>query len=337
MPTTYRIQGTINSAQGPALTGVEVYICNQPLTSGAGVVPPAPLANLYTDSTGTIPLTNPVVTDGLGNWYAYLATGTYTIVWNDLLNRIPVTTFADQNVTSPGGGSVTSVALTMDGVVFNSTVSGSPVSSSGTLAPALLTQLANRVLAGPSSGSSATPTWRQLVANDFSSGLVSSVAISTAGSSSLLSITITGSPITSSGTITIPIQFTTFSANTVIAGPTSGSAATPTARALVAADIFGLSAATFAASMTFSAALFACPTFALTLTGNVTSSTISNPTNGQVIIFKFTQNATGGWTFAWPTNVLGWQNVDTNANAVTTQSFVFDGTNWRFLPGFNAT
>lgn len=66
-----------------------------------------------------------------------------------------------------GGGTVTSVGLTMPGLLFNSSVPGSPVTSAGTLAPTLATQSANTVLAGPSSGSAVTPTFRQLTATDL--------------------------------------------------------------------------------------------------------------------------------------------------------------------------
>jgi hypothetical protein len=66
-----------------------------------------------------------------------------------------------------GSGTVTSVAMTMPGVLFNSIVPGSPITTSGTLAPTLATQSANVVLAGPSSGSAATPTFRALVAADL--------------------------------------------------------------------------------------------------------------------------------------------------------------------------
>jgi hypothetical protein len=51
--------------------------------------------------------------------------------------------------------------------VLNSTVSGSPVTSSGTLAPTLATQSANTFLAGPSSGSAAAPTFRAITAADL--------------------------------------------------------------------------------------------------------------------------------------------------------------------------
>lgn len=68
-----------------------------------------------------------------------------------------------------GGGTVTSVAMTGDGTIFNSSVSGSPITTSGTLAPSLVSQTANTVLAGPTSGPIAAPTFRTLVANDIPS------------------------------------------------------------------------------------------------------------------------------------------------------------------------
>ncbi len=68
----------------------------------------------------------------------------------------------------PGGGggvgTVTSVALSLPSI-FN--VSGSPVTSSGTLTGTLATQTANRIFAGPGSGGAAAPTFRTLVADDY--------------------------------------------------------------------------------------------------------------------------------------------------------------------------
>lgn len=64
------------------------------------------------------------------------------------------------------GGTVTSVAYTGDGTIFNSTVPGSPITASGTFIPALLTQLPNIFLAGPTTGSAAVPTFRSIVASD---------------------------------------------------------------------------------------------------------------------------------------------------------------------------
>ncbi len=85
---------------------------------------------------------------------------------------------------SRGSGTVTSVALTGDGTVFNSAVTGSPITSSGTFAPSLHTQLANTVLAGATSGGAVAPTFRALVAADLPSSGV------TAASYTFASITV---------------------------------------------------------------------------------------------------------------------------------------------------
>ena len=71
------------------------------------------------------------------------------------------------SVTGGGGGgsgTVTSVALTAPSFL---TVTGSPVTTSGTLALALATQNANTVFAGPTTGSAAAPTFRALVTGDI--------------------------------------------------------------------------------------------------------------------------------------------------------------------------
>lgn len=65
---------------------------------------------------------------------------------------------------SSGTGTVSSVALTAPSIF---SVSGSPITTSGTLALALATQSANLMFAGPASGSAASPTFRSLVAADL--------------------------------------------------------------------------------------------------------------------------------------------------------------------------
>jgi hypothetical protein len=69
---------------------------------------------------------------------------------------------------STGVGSVTSVGLT---VPSWQSVSGSPVTSAGTLAVTDNNQNANLVFAGPSSGTAAAPTFRALVSADVPSSL----------------------------------------------------------------------------------------------------------------------------------------------------------------------
>ncbi|MGJ5136856.1 beta strand repeat-containing protein [Bradyrhizobium oligotrophicum] len=66
--------------------------------------------------------------------------------------------------TLTGTGTVTSVGLSMPGIF---SVTGSPVTSNGTLTASLANQSANLVWAGPSTGVSAAPTFRSLVGADL--------------------------------------------------------------------------------------------------------------------------------------------------------------------------
>ena len=81
--------------------------------------------------------------------------------------RLPLLQCGAGSSGGGGGGTVTSVAMTGDGIIFNATVTGSPVTTSGTLLPVLLTQTKNTVLSGPTTGANATPTFRALVAADL--------------------------------------------------------------------------------------------------------------------------------------------------------------------------
>ena len=66
-----------------------------------------------------------------------------------------------------GSGTVTSVSWTGDGTIFTASAD-TPVTTTGTLTPAsLIAQAKNTFLAGPSSGSNATPTFRALAAADL--------------------------------------------------------------------------------------------------------------------------------------------------------------------------
>lgn len=63
-----------------------------------------------------------------------------------------------------GSGTVTSIALTAPSIFV---VSGSPITTSGTIAITLNTESANTVFAGPTTGAAATPTFRSLVVADL--------------------------------------------------------------------------------------------------------------------------------------------------------------------------
>lgn len=295
--SVYRYDGNVRNGQGFALSGVDVYVCTQPASTGA--IPPSPLATIYSDSAGLVPLTNPVKTDGLGNFFFYAASGAYTLVIYDPNNGIATLVLPDQAVLTPGGGSVTSVDLSMPAEFA---VSGNPITGAGTIVVAKNNQNANLVYAGPSGGGAAAPSFRAMVAADLPAAVQAIVAA--------------------------------IAANTVLAGPTSGSPAAPAARQLVAADISGIVATTFSATPTFDASKFACPVFTITLTGNVTSSVVTNPKAGQRITFIITQDGTGSRTFAWPATFHGASNIGSDANSVTVQDFVYDGAYWRAIgPG----
>jgi len=170
---------------------------------------------------------------------------------------------------------VTSVGLTAPPIFA---VTGSPVTTAGVLALALVTQAANLVWAGPATGAAANPTFRALVAADIpdlsgvyqplnteltaiaalanASGALTnngsggfSYVIPTTGTVTSVALTVpsflsvAGSPVTSSGTLAVTLA--TQTANRIFAGPTTGAAATPTFRALVAADFASIPATTF--------------------------------------------------------------------------------------------
>ena len=166
-----------------------------------------------------------------------------------------------------GGGTVTSVNLALPNIF---SVTGGPVTGSGTLTGSLVAQSPNLVLAGPSTGPSANPTFRALVAADIpthshgrftgtADGFVPASGGGTAnylradgtwqpppgggGGGTVTSVnlalpnifSVTGGPVTGSGTLTGSLVAQ--SANRFFAGPTSGVATTPVFRALDGADL----------------------------------------------------------------------------------------------------
>jgi hypothetical protein len=84
---------------------------------------------------------------------------------------------------SSGTGTVTSVGLSLPAMF---TVSGSPVTTTGTLTAVLATQVTKTFLAGPTSGADAVPTFRVLAAADIPD--LSAVYSPVAGNSSLVTV-----------------------------------------------------------------------------------------------------------------------------------------------------
>ncbi len=194
----------------------------------------------------------------------------------------------DNTWAAPGG--VTSVALAVPSIL---SVSGTPVTSSGTLTIGLANESANTVLAGPASGSATTPTFRALASADIPNN-----AANTTGSAGSVTGTV---GVANGGTGT-----TTFTSYGVVIGGTTstgplqsvatgtagfvltsnGSGAAPSMKALTAAGI------TINISSGFTA------TANTTYASGVVPSTCtlpSSPTDGQWvrIIDPFGGSATG--------------------------------------------
>ena len=86
-----RFDGWVKSANGPAINGANVYVCLQPANTTQATDPvtgvpvstwfPTPLANIFSDVNGLVPITQPIQTDGFGHYNFYAANGVaYTIV-----------------------------------------------------------------------------------------------------------------------------------------------------------------------------------------------------------------------------------------------------------------
>lgn len=92
---------------------------------------------------------------------------------------------------------------------------------------------------------------------------------------------------------------------------------------------FGYVATAYSATPVFVPNPVGSCTFAITLTGNVTSSTFTSAglSAGALFNFKILQDGSGAHTFAWPALALGTQPISTTANQTTVQNFFWDGTN----------
>jgi hypothetical protein len=264
----------------------DVATGNALISGGVSTAPLWGKIGLTTHVSGVLPIANggtngsatPTaygVAYGTGTTYAFTAAGTAKQVliantsaaptWSTLTSGSSIL-YGDgsggfSNVTIGTGVSFVAGTLsaTGSGGTVTSVTGTSPVVSSGGATPAISlaaaygdtlnpygTKTANYVLAGPTTGATAVPTFRALVAADipslpYGTGTVTSVA--TAGTVS--GITLTGGPITTTGTVTLggtlsvlPSNFASQTANTFLAAP-NGSAGTPTFRAVVAADVPG--------------------------------------------------------------------------------------------------
>ena len=130
----FRYDNSVNdSGTGVAVQGVEVYVLTQP--ADITDFPPSPLATLYAYQNGLVPLANPVITDGFGNYFFYTGIGFYTLYIYDPLGRIDTEIFPDQEIGSPstesGGGIVSVLSLTGQSGAISGTLFAVPSGGAG--------------------------------------------------------------------------------------------------------------------------------------------------------------------------------------------------------------
>ena len=87
-----------------------MYVCSQPANTNSA--PPSPLASIYSDPNGLVPITQPILTDGFGHYDYYVLPGTYTLViaYNDLIQQV----YEDQSI-GLAGSAPSSLALEVNG------------------------------------------------------------------------------------------------------------------------------------------------------------------------------------------------------------------------------
>jgi hypothetical protein len=98
----FRRDEFVRSVQGQSVPGAQVFVCTQP--ANVASYPPTPLATIYSDAAGTVPITQPMITDGFGHCDFYVGVGTYTIVVanNSVIQQI----YTDQLIGQTGAGSI---------------------------------------------------------------------------------------------------------------------------------------------------------------------------------------------------------------------------------------
>jgi hypothetical protein len=111
MPNYFRTDGWVKAVQGPAVPGAQIFVCTQP--ANIAFAPPTPLANIFSDVNGLVPITQPILTDGFGHYDFYAVPAIYTIVVA-IGNQIQQV-YPDQSVGGGTQGGGTALTIMVNG------------------------------------------------------------------------------------------------------------------------------------------------------------------------------------------------------------------------------
>jgi hypothetical protein len=221
-----------------------------------------------------------------------------------------------------GSGTVTSVGLADSTGTFN--ITGSPVTTSGTLTLSTFkNQTANTVLAGPTSGGAAAPTFRVLVSGDLPAGTGTVTSVTFTGDGTVLSSTPSGA-VTTSGTVTATLA--NAGGGTILGNNTTSSAAP----AYTTAPVLGIPG-TSTGSIALASST-ASGKYTITAPANAATPTLTLPTGTGTFAVTASApivlNATTGALTA-PTAVTSAASLTSNAvvlggggQATSTQTFL---------------
>lgn len=122
MALFYRADGWVKNVMGQAIAGAQIYICLQP--ADIAYVPPVPLANIFADPSGLVPITQPIFSDNYGHYDYYAASGipytevivNYGSVQVSYPDQVPMgATLGSSGGEGTPGGSDTQVQFNMAG------------------------------------------------------------------------------------------------------------------------------------------------------------------------------------------------------------------------------
>lgn len=131
MSVLFRSDGWVKTAQGPAVPGAQIFVCTQPASAPSPLTlqlpAPSPLASIFADPNGLVPITQPIITDGFGHYDFYVAAGTYTVLV--YLSGVLQQTYPDQSIGGIGSGGGTGLTAGSGISIVGSTISSSAIAT----------------------------------------------------------------------------------------------------------------------------------------------------------------------------------------------------------------